>query len=79
VEVCNSNCDLDSAEWVAYEVNAEETTSQLFENVKQVNISPTAGSQSNVRIRFRYVGSWDYAWMVDEPRIIELVPNEIVA
>jgi predicted ester cyclase len=79
VEVCNSDCDADSAEWVAYEVNAEETTSQLFENVKQVNISPTAGSQSNVKIRFRYVGSWDYAWMVDEPRIVELVPNEIVA
>tara|TARA_B100001287_G_scaffold268130_1_gene264048 strand:- start:2553 stop:4868 length:2316 start_codon:yes stop_codon:yes gene_type:complete len=78
VEVCTSNCDADTS-WVSYEVNAEETTSQLFENVKQVNISPTAGGESSVQIRFRYLGSWDYAWMVDEPRIIELVPNEIIA
>jgi len=42
-----------------------------------VNVSAAAGGQSNVHIRFRYIGSWDYAWMVDDIAIIEQPINDL--
>lgn len=32
---------------------------------------PDAAGQSNVRVRFRYTGSWDYWWQVDEVRVFD--------
>ncbi len=34
-----------------------------------VFLSPIADNQSDVRIRFRYQGSWDYAWMIDDIKV----------
>jgi hypothetical protein len=36
-----------------------------------VNITSAAGGQANVKIRLRYIGAWDYAWLVDDLKIIE--------
>ena len=37
-----------------------------------VNISDVAGDQAEVFLRFRWVGSWGYAWMVDDLEAIEV-------
>jgi hypothetical protein len=40
----------------------------------QLDISDIAANQSNVRIRFRYQGSWDWFWCVDDVAL--LVPPD---
>jgi len=66
VEVSNDNGN----SWNSFPVNTLEPLSVLFENIAEINISSAAGGQSSVKIRLRYVGSWDYAWMVDNISII---------
>ena len=63
--------------WTQFEVNLDKSTSVLYEESTQINISSAAGGQSAVQIRLRYVGSWDYAWLVDDLKIIEQPSNDI--
>lgn len=67
----------DGTNWVQFDVNADKSLSVLYEESKQINITSVAGGQSTVYIRLRYVGSWDYAWMVDDLKIIEQPANDI--
>lgn len=66
-EVSNDN----GATWVQFPVNLDKATSTLYQENAQVNISSAAGGQANVKIRMRYIGSWDYAWLVDDLKIVE--------
>jgi hypothetical protein len=66
-EVSNDN----GATWVPFSVNLDKATSTLYQETSQVNITSVAGGQANVKIRLRYIGSWDYAWLVDDLKIIE--------
>ena len=66
-EVSNNN----GATWVQFPVNLDKATSTLYQENAQVNISSAAGGQANVKIRMRYIGSWDYAWLVDDLKIVE--------
>jgi len=66
-EVSNDN----GATWVQFPVNLDKSTSTLYQENSQVNISSAAGGQANVKIRMRYIGSWDYAWLVDDLKIVE--------
>jgi hypothetical protein len=66
-EVSNDN----GATWVQFPVNLDKATSTLYQENSQVNISSAAGGQANVKIRMRYIGSWDYAWLVDDLKIVE--------
>jgi hypothetical protein len=66
-EVSNNN----GATWVQFPVNLDKSTSTLYQENSQVNISSAAGGQANVKIRLRYIGSWDYAWLVDDLKIVE--------
>lgn len=66
-EVSNDN----GATWVQFPVNLDKATSTLYQENSQVNISSAAGGQANVKIRLRYIGSWDYAWLVDDLKIVE--------
>ena len=71
VEVSN-----DGSSWDRYQVHigqASNTTSANPEIIS-VNVSATAGNQTNVYFRFYYVGEWDYAWMVDDVEFTE-TPN----
>ena len=47
--------------------------------VVNVNISSVAGGQAAVIFRFKYEGGCDYAWMVDDVKIIETDDNDLVA
>lgn len=42
-----------------------------------MNISSIVGLQANVKMRFRYKGEWDYAWMIDDVAFFETFGNEI--
>jgi hypothetical protein len=66
-EVSNNN----GATWVQFPVNLDKATSTLYQENSQVNISTAAGGQANVKLRLRYIGSWDYAWLVDDLKIVE--------
>lgn len=45
--------------------------------LKLVNISDVAGDQETVYLRFRWVGSWGYAWMVDDLEAVEIPAYDI--
>jgi len=67
------------ATWTDFEINASKPVATTFEEIAQVNISSIAGGQDSLKIRFRYVGSWDYAWLVDDIKISELPNDDIRA
>ena len=72
-EVSNNN----GLTWVQFPVNVEKPNSILFQENSQINISSVGGGQSNVKLRLRYIGSWDYAWLVDDLKIVELPPYDL--
>jgi hypothetical protein len=63
--------------WIPFQVNLDKTTSTLYQEKAQINITSAAGGQANVKIRLRYIGSWDYAWLVDDLKIIEQPANDV--
>lgn len=70
----------DGTTWTEYDVNTttpENDASANPENVV-VNISgAVAANPSTVWIRFRFVGTWDYAWHVDDVAFVEGASNDI--
>ena len=45
---------------------------------ENVNISSSAGGQSQVWVRFHHTGTWGYSWFVDDVSISPLQENDIV-
>jgi len=43
-----------------------------------VNISSVAAGQTNLWIRFHYVGAWDWFWAVDDIALVEPPANDLV-
>jgi hypothetical protein len=64
--------------WTTFPVNADKPLSITFEEKAFVNITSAAGNQANVKLRFNYKGSWDYAWMIDDVKIIDQKADEII-
>jgi hypothetical protein len=63
--------------WIPFSVNLDKNVSTLYQEVGQINITSAAGGQANVKVRLRYIGSWDYAWLVDDLKIIEQPANDV--
>jgi hypothetical protein len=63
--------------WTPFSVNLDKSVSTLYQEVGQINITSAAGGQANVKVRLRYIGSWDYAWLVDDLKIIEQPSNDV--
>jgi len=57
--------------WIQFPVNLDKATSTLYQENSQVNVTSVAGGQANVKFRLRYIGAWDYAWLVDDVKIVE--------
>ncbi|MFO7790917.1 MAG: T9SS type A sorting domain-containing protein [Bacteroidales bacterium] len=73
----NGNCYIevstDSSTWEQYQVHEGIETNSATDNpaIVTVNITDFAASESEVYFRFRYIGEWDYAWMVDDIKFFE--------
>lgn len=70
---CYVIASVDGTNWTQFEVHAglngnESTTNPT--NV-QVNLSSVIGGSNTAYIGFRYVGGCDYAWMVDDVKIVQ--------
>lgn len=61
------------ATWTEYQVNASYATGSNAESpdpeTVSVDISAAAGNAAAVLVKFRYVGFWDYWWLVDDVKI----------
>tara|TARA_Y100001954_G_scaffold100283_1_gene109252 strand:+ start:780 stop:2738 length:1959 start_codon:yes stop_codon:yes gene_type:complete len=44
----------------------------------RINISPSAGGESQVWVRFHWTGTWGYTWFVDDVCIIEQPADDLV-
>ncbi len=80
VEVSNDG----GTTWSQFPINVGRPVSVPYEEIVSVNITndlisglPAAGGQANVLIRFRYIGSWDYLWSVDDVKIIDQPADDI--
>jgi hypothetical protein len=66
--------------WTVFEVNPESevpvNTNCVDGEVEVVNITPamTGAWSNNVRVRFHYIGQWDWFWGIDDVKI-KLPPN----
>jgi len=59
--------------WTDFIINNGMTVNTNTTNpaMVQVNISAVAGGQSNVKIAFKYVGTYDWFWAVDDIQLME--------
>ena len=80
VEVSNDG----GATWTTFAVNPESevpvNTNCVAGEVETVNITPAKGAgtwTNQVRIRFHYVGAWDWFWGVDDVNIVEAWDNDM--
>lgn len=64
--------------WVPYLVHPGITTGSVAE-VFSIDISPTAGDQANVMIRFHYTGAWGWHWAIDDVVIKSTEPYDLKA
>ena len=62
-----------------YEVFAESETGFQTDDpsVVELNVSEAAGNQSEVWVRFRWVGTWGYSWEIDDIAIYEIPANDL--
>ncbi|MFN5984682.1 MAG: T9SS type A sorting domain-containing protein [Fluviicola sp.] len=67
------------ATWTEFPVNTDLPVNTNTANPRstQVNITSVAGGQANVRIGFRYVGTFDWFWAVDDVEMAELEANDV--
>ena len=70
--------------WTIFEVNPESevpvNTNCVAGEVETVNITAAKGANpwtNQVRVRFHYVGAWDWFWGVDNVNIVEAWDNDM--
>jgi hypothetical protein len=79
VEVSNDG----GTTWTTFEANPESevpvNTNCTAGEVEVVNITPamTGAWSNNVRIRFHYMGQWDWFWGIDDVKIVEAWDNDM--
>lgn len=80
VEVSNDN----GVTWTTFQVNPESevpvNTNCVDGEVETVNITPAKGAgpwTNQVKIRFHYVGQWDWFWGIDNVEIVEAWNNDM--
>ncbi|MDD3741115.1 MAG: T9SS type A sorting domain-containing protein, partial [Bacteroidales bacterium] len=60
-------------DWTQFEIHSDLEVNDATGNptLVMVNITTIAAGQATVYLRFRYIGEWDYAWMVDDISMFE--------
>ncbi|MEA3446801.1 MAG: T9SS type A sorting domain-containing protein [Bacteroidota bacterium] len=75
-EHCYVGISTNGSSWSNIEVNSSVSSGTTVSNTVTVDISAIADNEATVWVRFQYVGSWDYAWMVDDVEINGAVANQ---
>ncbi|MGM0625779.1 MAG: T9SS type A sorting domain-containing protein [Bacteroidota bacterium] len=71
----NGNCYIeistDSSTWEQFQVHddIDVNSSTANPSTVTVNVTDFAANEPQVYFRFRYIGEWDYAWMVDDIKL----------
>lgn len=72
------------ATWVDFEVNPEAevpvNTNSADPEYESVNITSAIGAGNwtdQVRVRFHYMGAWDWFWGIDDVKIVEAWDNDV--
>ena len=70
---CYVIASTDGVAWTQFEVHAGLAGNQSTNNPTnvQVNLSSVIGGSATAYVGFRYIGGCDYAWMVDDVKIVE--------
>lgn len=70
---CYLETSVDGTNWVSYPVHDDLAVNMSTENPEfvVVNVSSSLANAATAYIRFRYEGGWDYAWMIDDVKIVE--------
>ena len=70
-----------------FDASTNPNVYQLFEGLDELpsnptqtrlNISSSAGGESQVWVRFHWTGTWGYAWMLDDVEILDQPANDVV-
>lgn len=71
--------DGDGAVQARWEVWPDMATQDPVDNptIKSFDITAAAGGQEQVWIRFRWKGTWGYAWMIDDVALFETLANDV--
>lgn len=66
--------------WIPVQVNVnlETNTNTANPEVTTVPVGDIVGGEDNVRLRFHFLADWGWHWAVDDVRIIETPPYDVV-
>lgn len=70
---CYVETSANGSDWTQVQIHTDITTNNSSDNptLLTLDVSSTIGGEATAYIRFRYIGGWDYAWMVDDVALIE--------
>jgi hypothetical protein len=74
IEVSNDG----GSTWTTFEINIDvgfEGTPNP--DIVQINITSLAADEPNVKVRFRWEGTWEYGWQIDDFALIVPVDNDL--
>lgn len=77
---CYLEVSTNNTTWTQFPLHTNVAVNASTANPVTVSVNPTAviGGATTAYIRFRYVGAWDYAWMLDDVQIVDAPDNDIV-
>jgi hypothetical protein len=76
---CYVIASTDGVTWTQVPVHLDVAVNASTANPVTVsaNVSAIVGGSSTAYFGFRYIGTWDYAWMVDDVSIVTLPDNDL--
>ncbi len=76
---CYVIASTDGVNWTQVPVHTDIALNSATTNpvLTTANVSAIIGGSTTAYIGFRYVGTWDYAWMVDDVSIVTLPDNDL--
>ena len=76
---CYVIASTDGVNWTEFPVHEDVAVNASTANplLTSVNISAVVGGSPTAYIGFRYIGTWDYAWMVDDVSLVTLPDDDL--
>ncbi|MFT6500656.1 MAG: hypothetical protein ACJASQ_000765 [Crocinitomicaceae bacterium] len=76
---CYVIASTDGINWTEFPVLTGQAVNTASANpeIVSANVSSVVGGSPTAYIGFRFIGGWDYAWMVDDVSIVTLPDNDV--